>query len=117
VVLALTVSIPQITNFQSFVGAACILQFTYTFPLFLMIGFKAQRVAILPEDTFDRATGRVTHVRFWLEEMVGGHKNESAWDLFGTIFLFGQVTTAVLGIYASINSMHTTYATNPNLTA
>jgi hypothetical protein len=81
-----------------------------------MIGFKAQRVAILPEDTFDAATGRVTHVDSGLKRWLEG-KKESAWDLFDTIFLFGQVTTAVLGIYASINSMHTTYATNPNLTA
>jgi hypothetical protein len=33
------------------------------------------------------------------------------------VILVGPVTTAALGIYASIDSMHTAYATNPNLTA
>jgi hypothetical protein len=39
----LAASIPQITNFQSFVGDACALPFTSTFPPFLVVGFKRQR--------------------------------------------------------------------------
>ena len=76
VALVLTASIPQITNFQSFVGAACVLQFTYIFPPFLVIGFKTQRDAILQEDTFDPATGRVTHVYSSLKRWIRGYKKE-----------------------------------------
>ena len=76
VVLVLATSIPQIINFQSFVGAACVLPFTYIFPPFLVIGFKTQRDAILPEDTFDPATGRITHVDSSLKRWIRGYKKE-----------------------------------------
>ena len=113
--LVLTASIPQITNFQSFVGAACFLQFTYNFPPFLMIDFKTQRGATLSGDTFDTTRERATHVDSGLKKWIGGHNKELVWNLFDTIFL-GPVTSTVLGIYASIDSMHIAYATNPNLT-
>ena len=57
-------AIPQFSVFSSFVGAAFILQFTYTFPPFLLIGFKCQRDAMLPEETFDPHTGRVSRVDY-----------------------------------------------------
>jgi hypothetical protein len=82
-----------------------------------MISFKTQRGTILSEDTFDTATGRVTHVDSGSKRWFEWHKKQSVWDLFVTIFFVGLVTAAALGIYASIDSMHTTYVTNPNLTA
>lgn len=66
-------SVPQITSWIVFVGAACILQFTYTFPPFLMVGFKSQRDAILPEETFDPLTGSVNHVDSGVKRWVRGY--------------------------------------------
>jgi hypothetical protein len=76
VALVLAASIPQITSFQSFVGDACALPFTSTFPPFLVVGFKRQREAILPENKFDPATGRVTHVDSGLKRWIRGSKIE-----------------------------------------
>ena len=117
VALILGASIPQVSNFQGFVGAACILQFTYTFPPFMMVGFKTQRDAITAQDTFDPVTGRVTHVDSGLKRWIRGYAKELAWNLFDTIFFLGSCVTAILGLYASISGMHAAYTTNPNETA
>ena len=116
IAFVLAASIPQISNFSAFVGAACILQFTYTFPPILMIGFKSQRDAILPGETFDPATGSVQRQDSGMGRWMRGFKKELAWNTFDLIFFLGAATTAVLGIYAAISAMHTNYSTNPNLT-
>jgi hypothetical protein len=69
------------------------------------------------EDTFDPATGRITHVDSGLKKWIREYKKELAWNLFDTIVFLGSVTTTVLGIYTSIDSMHIAYAINPNLAA
>lgn len=67
------VSVPQITSWIVFVGAAAILQFTYTFPPFLMVGFKSQRDAILPEETYDPNTGAVHRVDSGTKRWIRGY--------------------------------------------
>ncbi|KAI9825001.1 MAG: hypothetical protein M1819_000630 [Sarea resinae] len=106
-------AIPQISNFSALVGALCILQFTYTFPPFLILGFRAQRDSILPEEAFDPATGTVTRVDSgWKRWMRGLRKTWllNTWDF---IYMLGAATTAVLGIYASIVQMKDAYESNP----
>jgi len=66
------VSVPNITSWIVFVGAAAILQFTYTFPPFMMVGFKTQRDAILPEETFDPATGTVHRMDSGMKRWIRG---------------------------------------------
>jgi len=79
------------------VGAGCILQFTYTFPPFMMMGLKMQRDAILPEETFDPATGQVERVDKGIKRWMRGFKKELYWNLFDLIFYLGSGVTCVLG--------------------
>jgi hypothetical protein len=109
-------SVPQITSWIVFVGAACILQFTYTFPPFLMVGFKSQRDAILPEDTFDPNTGVATHVDSGVKRWVRGYKKEFLWNVWDTFFALGAFTTGILGIYSAITLMNDAYHNGSNLT-
>lgn len=110
------VSVPNITSWIVFVGAAAILQFTYTFPPFLMVGFKSQRDAILPEETFDPATSQVHRVDSGFKRYWRGYKKELLWNLFDTIFCLGAFVTGILGIYAAIVSMNGAYHDGSNLT-
>ncbi|KAI9852675.1 MAG: hypothetical protein M1838_006132 [Thelocarpon superellum] len=110
-------AIPQISNFSSLVGAACILQFTYTFPPILMLGFKAQRDSILPEETFDPQTGLVTRVDSGMARWMRGLRRDlliNAWDAF---FAIGAAATATLGIYASVVLLIQGYQDNPSQAA
>jgi Transmembrane amino acid transporter protein len=110
-------SVPQINTWIVIVGAGCILQFSYTFPPFMMIGLKCQRDAILPQDTYDPATRTVTHVDRGFSRMWRGYKKELLWNLFDTIFYLGSCTTAALGLYAGFKTMVDAYANSPNLSA
>lgn len=69
-------SIPRISVLSAFVGATCILQFKYTFPPILMLGFKAQRDAILPKETFDPRTGRVERMDYGFKRWMRGLKKD-----------------------------------------
>jgi hypothetical protein len=110
-------AIPQVALFSAFVAALCILQFTYTFPPILMVGFKTQRDAILPDETFDPSTGAVQRKDYGIKRWIRGYKKELLWNLWDTIFFLGSCVTAVLGLYAAIYSMHQNYITNPNVSA
>ena len=110
-------AIPQISNFSSLVGATCILQFTYTFPPILMIGYKAQRDAILPEETFDPRTGIVVRKDAGIKRYMRGLRKHwliNSWDM---ILFLGAASTAALGTYASIMLLIQGYQDNPSQAA
>ena len=90
----IALAVPQITNLSAFVAALCILQFTYTFPPLLMIGFKAQRDAILPEEIFDPNTGRVTHIDSGMKRWIRGLKKQWHWNSWDALYFLGALATA-----------------------
>jgi len=109
-------SVPQITSWIVIVGAGCILQFTYTFPPFMMLGFKTQRDAILPEETFDPLTGKVHRVDSGMKRWIRGFKKEFLWNTFDLIFYLGACVTCILGLYAGFTLMVDAYTNGSNLT-
>jgi len=109
--------IPQVISWITLVGAGAILQFTYTFPPFMMIGFKVQRDSILPEETFDPMTGQVNRVDRGMKRWIRGFKKELLWNVWDLIFYLGACTTCVLGLYAAFTTMAFDYKHNPNNTA
>lgn len=110
-------AIPQVALFSGFVAAACILQFTYTFPPLFMVGFKIQRDAILPEESFDPLTGKVQRKDGGLKRWIRGYKKEFLWNTFDVCYFLGAVVTAILGLYTTILGMHEAYQSNPNVVA
>ena len=109
-------SIPQVSFLSAFVAAVSILQFTYTFPPMCMLAFKMQRDAILPNETFDPATGRVERQDYGMKRWIRGFKKEFFWNCFDVIFFLGSFTTGVLGMYTSIYAMNYNYKNVPSLT-
>lgn len=97
-------AVPQFTNISSMVAATCIMQFTYTFPAILYVGIKIQEDAMLPEETFDPATGAVHRVDTWrqLSRWKRGIFGKQ-WYLktFNFAFFLASLATAALGMYAS----------------
>ncbi|GAB7363018.1 hypothetical protein MBLNU230_g3312t1 [Neophaeotheca triangularis] len=106
----LAAAVPQISYLGSFVGAAMILQFTYTFPPILMIGYNVLKDSMIDEDVFVPATGELHRAdgsfkRFWR-----GYSKKLLGNLFNTFYFLGAVVTAVLGIYSSIIGMKNSYS-------
>ncbi|KAI9816625.1 MAG: hypothetical protein M1827_001758 [Pycnora praestabilis] len=110
-------AIPNITNFSGLVAAACIMQFSYTFPPIMMLGLDIQRDAILPEEHFDPATGVLTRVDQGWKRWSRGMKKRVLLKSWYTFFALGSLATAVLGIYSSIVGLHHAFVANPNVDA
>ena len=110
-------SVPQINSWIVLVGAGCILQFTYTFPPFLMMGFKTQRDAMLPGETFDATTGQIRHLDSGMKRWWRGFKKELLWNLFDLVYYLGSCATCILGLYAAFTDMVDAYKGSRNLSA
>lgn len=82
-----------------------------------MVGFKCQRDAILPEETFNASTGTVERRDSGFKRWMRGFKKEFLWNTWDMVFFIGSCATAVLGLYSAIYSMHINYITNPNVSA
>lgn len=101
---------PQIANLTSFVGAACILQFSYTFPPLLMIGYNCQKDAMLEDEAFDPATGQATRSDSGFKRFLRGYKKKLFSNVFDTFYFLGALATAGMGLWASILGMHDTFS-------
>ncbi|KAI9836028.1 MAG: hypothetical protein M1819_001639 [Sarea resinae] len=110
-------AIPNINGFSGVIAAACIMQFSYTFPPFLMLGLDVQRDAMVDGETFDPRTGQVNHVDAGWKRWARGFKKRTPLKMWYIVFTLGSATTAVLGLYCSISSLKTTFDTNPNTTS
>jgi hypothetical protein len=104
-------AVPQIANLTSFVGAACIMQFSYTFPPILMVGYNVQKDAMLPEETFDPRTGVANRVDTGMTRWIRGYKKKFFLNTFDTLYFLAALSTAGLGLYASGTAMHATFST------
>ncbi|KAL8990952.1 MAG: hypothetical protein Q9177_000508 [Variospora cf. flavescens] len=103
-------AIPSVSNLSGLIAAACILQFSYTFPPFLMLFHNAQRDAIQEGEGFEVSTGRtIRHDRGMARWMRGLRKN-AALNAFNLFFFLGSLATAVLGIYSAVVGLINAYA-------
>jgi hypothetical protein len=82
------------------------MQFTYTFPPLLMLGFEVQRDAVREDEGFDVSTGRTTRIDNGVKRWVRGFFAKR-WYIkaFNVIFAVGSLVTAGLGMYSSIEGI------------
>ena len=103
-------AIPQVGNISGLIAAACILQFTYTFPPFFMIGYHVKRDAIVEGEGFDPATGNVTRHDGGMKRWVRGFMKQPLYNVFLVVYFLGSAATAVLGIYSAVVQIKAFYA-------
>lgn len=111
----IALSVPQITSWTVLVGAGALLQFTYTFPVFLALGFRAQRDSALPEEVYDPLHRRVERVDHGLKRWVRGLRKELWWNIFDGVIYVGSLVTCVLGLYAGFKTLVEGYIDSPSL--
>jgi hypothetical protein len=111
-------AIPDFFGLVSVVGAFATVQFTYSFPPLLALGYMIKRSAIRDSEGFDPATGRVTRtdtgLRQWTHSFFSGSITTVFFNVWNLIYMLGAFTTAALGAYAGIRGMITTFE-NPQL--
>jgi hypothetical protein len=99
-------SIPDFFGLVSVVGAFCVLQFCYTFPPLLALGYFIKVNALCDGEGFNPTTGESirydTGIRRWVRGFFNG-----MWymNIFNVIYLGGALSTAGLGAYAAIQGM------------
>ncbi|KAK5136104.1 hypothetical protein LTR08_004154 [Meristemomyces frigidus] len=103
-------AIPQISNLSAFVGAACILQFSYTFPPILMVGYNCQKDAISADEGFDPTTGAVVRHDTGMARWKRGYMKKWHVNTFDMIYFLGALVVAGLGIYSSVLGMHEAFS-------
>jgi hypothetical protein len=104
-------AVPQIANLISFVGALCIMQFSYTFPPLLLVGYNCQKDAMLPEEAFDPRSGQAVRVDEGWTRWIRGYKKKWALNTFDILYFLAALATAGLGLWASITGMHKSFST------
>ena len=112
-------SIPDFFGLVSVVAAFCIIQFCYSFPPLLALGYFVQRDSIRASEGegFNPVTGQVIRkgsgLRRWVRGFVSGPWYMNVWNI---IYLGGALATAGLGAYAAIQGMIVVFE-NPQINA
>lgn len=109
-------AIPQVNNLSGFIAALCILQFSYTFPPFMYVGYLVQKAAIQSGEGFDPATGQTVRHDKGMTRYIRGYKQNLLLNTFLIIFFLGSFVTAILGIYSAIVGMIQSYSTGATTT-
>jgi len=113
----ISAAIPNFFGLSSLVASICILQFTYTFPPVLYLGYAIKVGAQLPGEGFDPVSGSVTRLdsgpRRWFR---GFFKNRWWLNTWHLIFFLGALCTAALGAYSAIEALIAAFK-EPQITA
>lgn len=111
-------AIPQFSYISGLVGAVCILQFTYTFPAILALGFQIQKDAMIPgTEVFDPTTKTYSAVDRGFTRWMRGFKVKWHLNLFNLIYFLGALCTAALGIYSSCLGLISAFSGNSTATS
>ena len=102
-------AIPQVGNLSGLIAAACILQFSYTFPPFLMLGYRIKKDAIMEGEGFDATTGRTVRHDRGFARWRRGYMKSWMLNTFHIIFFLGSTATAILGIYSAVLGIISAY--------
>lgn len=110
-------AIPDFAGFTSIVAAACILQFTYSIPPLLHMGFNTMRNAASSEAGFDPATGQVAVQDRGLSRWVRGFFGRRWYlNVFNLLYGLGALAMCGLGCWAAVENLILIYAV-PQLNA
>jgi hypothetical protein len=99
-------SIPDFFGLVSVVAAFCIIQFCYSFPPILALGYYIQKNAMRGDEGYDANTGQVRKTDSGIKRWIRGFTN-GPWyiNAFNVIYAGGALATAGLGAYSAIQGM------------
>ena len=108
-------AIPDYFGYVSVVSAICVIQFCYTFPPILALGYFIKRNAMQQGDGFDPKTGVTTRRDDGLKRWARGFASGTWYmNVLHILHAGGALATAGLGAYAAIESMITAFK-NPQV--
>lgn len=102
----LSAAIPDFFGLTSLTAALFFVQFTYTFPALLGLGFIVQTEAMKGEAPFDPYTGEVQRRDSGIKRWIRGYFGKYWWAcILLTVYALGGLVVSGLGSYSSIESL------------
>ena len=96
-------SIPDFFGLTSITAAVCFVQFTYTFPALIGLGFFVKQNAMAGEEAFDPATGALRRHDAGLKRWVRGFLGKRWWlNVLLLLYILGSLAVSGLGAYSAI---------------
>lgn len=98
-------SVPNLNGISGIVGALLILNFTYTFPAILYVGYNCQIGARLPGEGFDPATRITTrHDNGW-RRWVRGYFKYWHINIASSLYFMGGLALSGMGSWAAVEAL------------
>ena len=99
----ISAAIPYFFGLVGLTAAMFFVQFTYTFPALLGLGFIVQREAMRGEPPFDPHTGEVQRRDSGVRRWVRGYCGRYWWAcVLLTLYALGSLVVSGMGTYSSI---------------
>ncbi|KAL5093345.1 hypothetical protein Trisim1_011150 [Trichoderma cf. simile WF8] len=98
-------AVPNLNGISGIVGALLILNFTYTFPAFLYIGYRVKADAALPGEGFDPVTGVTTRHDSGLKRWTRGFMVNWHINSMNIIYFLGGLVCSGMGSWAAIEGL------------
>ncbi|PNP59598.1 hypothetical protein THARTR1_00771 [Trichoderma harzianum] len=98
-------AVPNLNGISGIVGALLILNFTYTFPAFLYIGYRVKADAALPGEGFDPVTGVTTRHDAGLKRWTRGYMVNWHINSMNVIYFLGGLVCSGMGSWAAIEGL------------
>jgi len=102
-------SVPSLFGISSIVGALLILNFTYTFPPMVFVGYMCQIGAQLPGEGFDPATGTTIRHDTGTKRWIRGFKKYWWLNIINVVYACAALACSGMGSYGAIQSLITLF--------
>lgn len=108
----LSAAIPDFFGLTSLTAALFFVQFTYTFPAALGLGYLVQKEAMRGETPFDPYTCEVQRQDSGIKRIVRGYFGRYWWAcILLTLYTLGSLVVSGLGAYSAIESLIAAFQT------
>lgn len=105
VALVVAAAVPNLNGISSLVGALMILNFTYTFPAALYVGYRCQVDAALPGEGFDPYTGVTTRHDSGFKRWSRAFRVNWHINTINVIYALGGLSCCGLGTWAAVTTL------------
>ncbi|KJZ77798.1 hypothetical protein HIM_02975 [Hirsutella minnesotensis 3608] len=98
-------SVPQFNYVSGLISALFTLNFTYTFPAVMAIGYWIKKDAMVDQERLDPRTGRYTYVDAGMARWKRGFMQRPLFNFMNLLYMLGGLVTSGLGIYSSVKGL------------
>ncbi|KAI7285577.1 amino acid transporter-like protein [Hortaea werneckii] len=98
-------AVPNLNGIVKLVGGLFGLNFTYSLPGIMFVGYLVQRGASLPGEGFDPVTGQTTRHDSGMKRWVRGYKKHFFINTFTTLYFLAGLACSGMGTWAAIEGL------------